>query len=187
MKKVYLPTALIVAAAAFLVLINSAKFGAPPAVYAHEQETDALRVSAPAPEFASIDRAEVTTPPETAPDETEPPQSYNGIYEGDIFKGTLTYYDVCVKCCGKTDGITASGIVIQNGIEPETGICGCNWLPLMTLIEIDGVPFIVADRGGSSLNKVGRLDVFNPAGHEDCIQKGVKCDAEIIIIKLPEE
>lgn len=187
MKKVYLPTALIAAAAVIAILIVAANLGSQPAVYAHEQETDVPHVSAPAPELIGIDRVEVITPTETAPAETEPPRSYNGIYEGDTFTGTLTYYDVCVKCCGKTDGITASGIVIQNGIEPETSICGCNWLPLMTLIEIDGVPFIVADRGGSSLDKVGRLDVFNPAGHEDCLQKGIKRDAKITITKLPEE
>ena len=97
------------------------------------------------------------------PEPVEPRESYNGIYEGDTITGTLTYYDVCLSCCGKTDGITASGIRIQNGVEPETPVVGCNWLPLMTIITIDGVEYIVADRGGDSLNTVGRLDVFNPA------------------------
>ncbi|MBQ7922353.1 MAG: hypothetical protein IJ325_07230 [Clostridia bacterium] len=121
------------------------------------------------------------------PEPVEPRESYNGIYEGDTITGTLTYYDVCLSCCGKTDGITASGIRIQNGVEPETPVVGCNWLPLMTIITIDGVEYIVADRGGDSLNTVGRLDVFNPAGHEDSLQKGIDRDAEIVIVELPGE
>ena len=128
-----------------------------------------------------------TLPAELPPEPVEPRESYNGIYEGDTITGTLTYYDVCLSCCGKTDGITASGIQIQNGVEPETPVVGCNWLPLMTIITIDGVEYIVADRGGTSLNAVGRLDVFNPAGHEDCIQKGIDRDAEIVIVELPGE
>ena len=128
-----------------------------------------------------------TLPAELPSEPVEPRESYNGIYEGDTITGTLTYYDVCLSCCGKTDGITASGIRIQNGVEPETPVVGCNWLPLMTIITIDGVEYIVADRGGTSLNAVGRLDVFNPAGHEDCIQKGIDRDAEIVIVELPGE
>ncbi len=114
------------------------------------------------------------------------PDSYNGIYEGDTITGTLTYYDVCVDCCGKEDGITASGIQIQNGVEPETTVVGCNWLPLMTIITINGERCIVADRGGKSLNTVGRIDVFNPAGHEDSRIKGITYNAEIVIVDLPD-
>ena len=128
-----------------------------------------------------------TVSAELPPEPVEPRESYNGIYEGDTITGTLTYYDVCLSCCGKTDGITASGIRIQNGVEPETPIVGCNWLPLMTIITIDGAEYIVADRGGDSLNTVGRLDVFNPAGHEDSLQKGIDRDAEIVIVELPGE
>lgn len=128
-----------------------------------------------------------TLPAELPTEPAESRESYNGIYEGDTITGTLTYYDVCLSCCGKNDGITASGIRIQNGVEPETPVVGCNWLPLMTIITIDGAEYIVADRGGDSLNTVGRLDVFNPAGHEDSLQKGITHDAEIVIVELPEE
>lgn len=140
-----------------------------------------------APETGTAARTLETVPAELPPEPAETRESYNGIYEGDTITGTLTYYDVCLSCCGKTDGITASGIKIQNGVEPETPVVGCNWLPLMTVITIDGVEYIVADRGGASLNEVGRLDVFNPAGHEDSLQKGIDRDAEIVIVELPEE
>ena len=33
-----------------------------------------------------------------------------------IEKCTVTYYDCCVECCGKTDGITASGVRATPGV-----------------------------------------------------------------------
>ncbi len=138
-------------------------------------------------ESSTTARTFETLPSELSPKPAETRESYNGICEGDTITGTLTYYDVCLYCCGKTDGITASGIRIQNGVEPETPVVGCNWLPLMTIITIDGAEYIVADRGGDSLNTVGRLDVFNPAGHEDSLQKGIDRDVEIVIVELPGE
>lgn len=144
------------------------------------------------PETDTVEIVEESTAAElseTLTENVEPMevQSYNGIREGDAIVGTLTYYDVCLSCCGKTDGITASGIRIENGVEPEIPVVGCNWLPLMTVLTIDGVEYIVADRGGASMDTVGRLDVFNPAGHEDCIQRGITENAEIVIVDLPEE
>ena len=145
-----------------------------------DPETDTVEIAA---------ESTAVTLPETLTETVEPTetQSYNGIREGDTIVGTLTYYDVCLSCCGKTDGITASGIRIENGVEPEVPVVGCNWLPLMTVLTIDGVEYIVADRGGASMDTVGRLDVFNPAGHEDCIQRGITENAEIVIVDLPEE
>ena len=141
-----------------------------------DPETDTAEIAV---ESIAATLSETVEPTET--------QSYNGIREGDTIVGTLTYYDVCLSCCGKTDGITASGIRIKNGVEPEIPVVGCNWLPLMTVLTIDGVEYIVADRGGASMDTVGRLDVFNPAGHEDCIQRGITENAEIVIDDLPEE
>lgn len=153
---------------------------------AEETAADVIVIRDPETDTAEIavESIAATLPETVEPMET---QSYNGIREGDTIVGTLTYYDVCLSCCGKTDGITASGIRIENGIEPEIPIVGCNWLPLMTLLTIDGVEYIVADRGGASLDMVGRLDVFNPAGHEDCIRRGITENAVIVIVDLPEE
>lgn len=153
---------------------------------AEETAADVIVIRDPETDTAEIavESIAATLPETVEPIET---QSYNGIREGDTIVGTLTYYDVCLSCCGKTDGITASGIRIENGIEPEIPIVGCNWLPLMTLLTIDGVEYIVADRGGASLDMVGRLDVFNPAGHEDCIRRGITENAVIVIVDLPEE
>ena len=153
---------------------------------AEETAADVIVIRDPETDTAEIavESIAATLPETVEPMET---QSYNGIREGDTIVGTLTYYDVCLSCCGKTDGITASGIRIKNGVEPEIPVVGCNWLPLMTVLTIDGVEYIVADRGGASMDTVGRLDVFNPAGHEDCIQRGITENAEIVIVDLPEE
>jgi hypothetical protein len=63
-------------------------------------------------------------------------KTVSGITEGDVIISDLTYYDVCVKCCGKTDGITASGLVIRNGVEPEIPVVSCNWLPFDTFVNL---------------------------------------------------
>lgn len=130
--------------------------------------------------------AEVNAVDDSNTDINAEKQTYNGIAEGDVFDGTLTYYDVCIKCCGKTDGITALGIRIQNGVQPETPVASCNWLPLGTLIDIDGTQYIVADRGGKSLGTVGRVDIFTPEGHQAALDLGRKTGAVITVLKFPD-
>jgi hypothetical protein len=85
--------------------------------------------------------------------------------------GVVTYYDACVSCCGKTDGVTASGIIVTNGGE-DPHVVACNWLDLGTVIRIDGVTYTVADRGGAGLDTVGRVDIFTPGGHEAALNAG---------------
>lgn len=72
----------------------------------------------------------------------------------------VTAYDACKKCCGKTDGITASG---RKAVVGRT--VACNWLPFGTRLRIDGRIFIVEDRGakslfGSKTNNIRHVDVF---------------------------
>jgi len=65
-----------------------------------------------------------------------------------------TAYCPCSKCCGKSDGITASGTRATAGrtiAAPSTYAFG-------TQIEIDGVIYIVEDRGGAIKNN--RIDIF---------------------------
>ena len=63
----------------------------------------------------------------------------------------ITGYDPhCSHCCGKTNGITASGNQAVLGYS-----CGSNSLPLGTQIYIEGYGiFRVDDRGGSSQNLI---------------------------------
>lgn len=68
----------------------------------------------------------------------------------------ISYYCACEKCCGKTDGITASGVKVQEGvtIAADTSI-----LPFGTKVFIQGVGNrIVQDRGSSI--KGNKIDVY---------------------------
>ena len=84
---------------------------------------------------------------------------------------TATGYDACLKCCGKTDGITASGRKATPGRTVAV-----NWLPFGTSIWIDGKEYRVEDRGakshfGSKKNKKKRVDICFRT-HAEALQFG---------------
>ena len=71
----------------------------------------------------------------------------------------ITGYDACYSCCGKTDGITASGTKATVGRT-----VAMKNVPFGTKIYIDGIgERVVEDRGVSS----GRVDVFC-GNHSEC-------------------
>ena len=78
----------------------------------------------------------------------EPVKTFLGRYY-------VTGYDICLECCGKLDGITASGAVAQVGrtvAAPED-------IPFGTVLYIDGIgERVVEDRGG--LVTGDKLDVL---------------------------
>lgn len=84
--------------------------------------------------------------------------------ESQIF--VLTAYCPCEKCCGKTDGITASGV---KAVEGVTIAADTSVLPFGTKVIIDGNTYIVQDRGGAV--KGNRIDVFFDS-HEKALQFG---------------
>lgn len=92
----------------------------------------------------------------------------------------LTAYCACVKCCGKSDAITASGY------KAKYGYVACNWLPFGTKVRIAGLgEFIVMDRGAKSLfgsknNHIKHLDIYM-ASHKEARRFGVKY-AEVEVI-----
>lgn len=72
----------------------------------------------------------------------------------------ITGYDACVKCCGKSDGITASGV---KATAAHT-VAMCKDFPFGTTIYIDGLGFYtVEDRGVGK----GCVDVFCN-DHSEC-------------------
>lgn len=75
----------------------------------------------------------------------------------------ITGYDPhCAHCCGKTNGITASGNPAEFGTS-----AGCNNLPLGTIIYIEGYgTYRIDDRGGMSKN---HIDIAAPS-HDVCYQ-----------------
>lgn len=85
--------------------------------------------------------------PEPEPEpEPEPVMTYLGSY-------WITGYDICLQCCGKLDGITASGAAATVGRT-----CAVNNLPFGTVLYIDGIgERVVEDRGGMVGNVVDVL------------------------------
>lgn len=89
---------------------------------------------------------------------------------------TVTYYCACTQCCGKTDGITASGTLAQEGIT-----AAADWTVIEpgTKVYIDGVGYrTVEDKGGAI--KGNRIDVFM-SSHERALEAGVH-GAQVFLI-----
>ena len=103
-----------------------------------------------------------------------------GYTVGQHIDGRYTHYCACATCNGSNSGITSSGKRISNGMKNPYYIA-CNWLPLGTVLNVDGVMYTVVDRGGSGLSAVGRIDIFTPEGHAACYRYGTgSCDITIV-------
>ncbi|MDE6722944.1 MAG: G5 domain-containing protein [Eubacterium sp.] len=109
-------------------------------------------------------------------------EKYNGISVGSVLSGSYTHYCACEICCGKSNGVTASGKKLTNGMENPYYVA-CNWLPLGSMIEVNGVTYTVGDRGGSDLSRTGRIDIYTPEGHTAAKQSG-RGSASIKILRL---
>jgi 3D (Asp-Asp-Asp) domain-containing protein len=104
---------------------------------------------------------------------------HTNAFAADLWK--ITAYCSCVKCCGKSDGITASGKKVR------FGYVACNWLPFGTKVSISSLgDFTVQDRGarslfGSKSNHIKHLDIYFPT-HKEALKFGVKY-LEVTILK----
>ena len=107
-------------------------------------------------------------------------KSKNGYKVGQTISGRYTHYCACARCNGNGRGITSSGRKITNGMKNPYYIA-CNWLPLGSVINVDGTNYTVVDRGGRGLSKKGRIDIFTPEGHAACYRKGTgSCTIKIV-------
>ena len=79
----------------------------------------------------------------------------------------VTAYCACMKCCGKTNGITASGTKAAAGRTIATD----SRFAFGTKLSINGVTYTVEDRGGAI--KGNRIDMYFDS-HAEAIQWGVK-------------
>ena len=105
--------------------------------------------------------------------------SKNGYTVGQKISGRYTHYCACASC-GSGSGITASGKKVYNGMANPYYVA-CNWLPMGSVIRVDGKNYTVVDRGGSGLSTVGRIDIFTPEGHAACYRYGTgRCSIEIV-------
>ena len=93
-------------------------------------------------------------------------------YITETFK--LTAYCPCMQCCGKTDGITASGTKATEGrtiaVDPDV-------IPFGTEVIINGHTYIAEDKGGAI--KDNRIDVYFDS-HQDALEFGVQY-ADVLI------
>jgi 3D (Asp-Asp-Asp) domain-containing protein len=80
----------------------------------------------------------------------------------------LTGYCRCVKCCGKSDAITATGTKAKAGrtiaVDPDI-------IPYGSKVEINGRTYIAEDCGGAIKNN--KIDIFFNS-HEEALEFGVK-------------
>ncbi len=92
---------------------------------------------------------------EDAAAQAEPEMVYRGLYY-------ITGYDTCYQCCGKTDGITASGTYATVGRT----VAASSEFAFGTRLWIDGLgERVVEDRGGAIGG--GRLDLVC-SDHDEC-------------------
>jgi 3D (Asp-Asp-Asp) domain-containing protein len=77
----------------------------------------------------------------------------------------LTAYCSCSSCCGKSDGITASGTKAQAGRTVATS----SSIPFGTELYINGNTYVVEDRGVGE----GVVDIYFDS-HSDAMNFGVK-------------
>lgn len=86
----------------------------------------------------------------------------------------ITHYCPCMECCGKTDGITASGTKAEEGrtiaVDPDI-------IPLGSEVVINGHTYIAEDIGG--LIDGNRIDVY-VSSHERAWDLGVY-EAEVLV------
>lgn len=87
-----------------------------------------------------------------------------------------TAYCPCIKCCGKTDGITATGTTATQG---RTVAVDPKYIPYGTKIIIDGNVYIAEDCGGA-IKGENRIDIFFNS-HEDALLFGVQTKTAYIL------
>nr|MCR4745168.1 3D domain-containing protein [Lachnospiraceae bacterium] len=96
----------------------------------------------------------------------------NPMYDGmeKVYLGhfKLTAYDACIQCCGKTDGITASGTRAKSG---RTIAVDKSLIPLGSKVVIAGHVYIAEDTGSDI--RGNWIDVFMDT-HEIAKRFGVQ-------------
>lgn len=118
------------------------------------EEAEKARKAAAAQKTPANSSSSSGTAKPSKPQESKPSGggSSNGSTSGKYLgRFKLTAYCACVKCCGKSDGITASGAKATQGRTVAMG-----GVPLGTKIRINGTVYTVEDRG----TVYGHVDIF---------------------------
>ncbi len=125
---------------------------------AGEQEPESADVEVKETEMV----AQSYTAPSAAPVYADPSMSgyeYLGTY-------LTTGYCPCARCCGKVNGITASGVAARanHTIAADTRV-----LPFGSQVVVNGTVYTVEDRGGAIQGN--RIDIFF-ASHQEALNYG---------------
>lgn len=122
----------------------------------------------PGPVVQVIQSLDIPEEPEDGPEEHSPPPGRN-VIENCI----VTYYDVCVLCCGKDDGITASGAA---AVPYETCAVDPAVITLGSKVVVDfgdgAVLHLRAEDTGSGV-RGNHVDVC-VAGHDEALSLGMR-------------
>lgn len=140
----------------------------------HEKENEQTCVEIPSivtQELAKIEAEEVNS-------EKELIDSVEGKQQNITVEATA--YCPCVKCCGKSDGITASGVKAVEGI---TIAADTKVFPMGTKIDIDGHIYTVQDTGGAI--KGNRIDIYFNS-HAEALKFGRKIINVHVIDEMEE-
>jgi 3D (Asp-Asp-Asp) domain-containing protein len=90
-----------------------------------------------------------------------------------IFRASA--YCPCEQCCGKSDGITATGVKATAG---RTIAVDPNYIPYGTKIIINGNTYVAEDCGGNI--KGNRIDIYFDS-HEEALNFGVRNVQGVIV------
>ncbi len=164
--------AVVIAAGMFALLAGemeaAAENGEPPVIYERE-ETPAVAQRAAYVEQRAVEEAPHPStqeePEEEVFDKEAQPRKvleYIGTYY-------ITGYDICMKCCGKTDGITASGAKAEVGRT----VAASKDFPFGTVLYIEGIgERVVEDRGvtGKTLDVLcnDHTECYAITGYYEC-------------------
>ena len=80
----------------------------------------------------------------------------------------LTAYCACEKCCGKSDGITATG---TKATANRTIAVDKTIIPYGTVVIINGIEYVAEDTGGAVKGNI--IDIFFD-DHEEALNFGVQ-------------
>lgn len=117
-----------------------------------EEEKKAREAAAKASAAQKTPAKKPSAPSTSAPSQSQESQpAGNGSSGKYLGRFKLTAYCSCEQCCGKSDGITASGTKATQGRTVAMG-----GVPLGTKISINGTVYTVEDRG----TVYGHVDIF---------------------------
>jgi 3D (Asp-Asp-Asp) domain-containing protein len=125
--------------------------------------------TAPTTEVTTTEKVTTTKPTTTKQVTTTTTKSKSAT----TFK--VTAYCACAKCCGKSNGITASGTKATQG---RTIAADPRCYPYGTKIKLNGRTYVVEDCGGAI--KGNRIDLYFDS-HQDALNWGVRYLEGVIV------